>query len=658
MKKRSTLLLWVCLFSNTLLSAQVKQGFKFLEQAEFEQAHAAFQKDLADPDKSIAAGYGILRSAAGLGREKIWLEALKSYEKTLQGYNAAEEATLKKLQKEYQITKIALEQAYDDLFGKITTFIEATPNTEALRDSFLDEVTSVPKAHKARFNKLMIHQKEAPRIKRERMNPASYVSNKPVYVDRNPPAGSRLEFVKGVNTTGSEYIPVLSADGRTMFFVGSGRADNYSGEDVFFTERLPDGTWAEPKIEAFFSGPINEAVVSMSADGNHLILFIGGKPHLSSKTMTGWSEPRPILLPKAYAWIGIASITRNGEALIFESKETVRSDIDICIALRRKNGDWELPFNLGKPVNTPADDRTPFLHSDFKTLYFSSAGHGGQGSFDIFKTTRLDDTWKNWSTPENLGPGVNTSSDEFGFCVPPAGNVAYLATRTTGAPDQDIMRIPLDAASRPEAQVIISGAVADGKGQAVPGRIIVEDAETQKVLQEVMPRPDGSYSFSVPKTARINYYVKGDSLVATKKTFINAAAYQSDVTEEKVDFVTVEEVVREGKALELRELLFDLNQSDIRPESKNALQRIYQEIRGFNWIIEIGGHTDNTGTEKHNLKLSSQRAQKVRDYLVRQGYPAEKISAKGYGASVPIAGNNSEAGRALNRRVEIKIKQP
>lgn len=657
MKKRSTLLLWVCLFSNTLLSAQVKQGFKFLEQAEFEKAHAAFQKDLADPEKSIAAGYGILRSAAGLGREKIWLEALKSYEKTLQGYNSAEEATLKKLQKEYQITKIALEQAYDDLFGKVLTFIEATPNTEALRDSFLDEVTSVPKAHKVRFNKLMIHQKEAPRIKRERMDPASYVSNKPVYVERNPPAGSRLEFVKGVNTTGSEYIPVLSADGRTMFFVGSGRVDNYSGEDVFFTERLPDGTWAEPKIEAFFSGPINEAVVSMSADGNHLILFIGGKPHLSSKTMTGWSEPRPILLPKAYAWIGIASITRNGEALIFESKETVRSDIDICIALRRKNGDWELPFNLGKPVNTPADDRTPFLHSDFKTLYFSSAGHGGQGSFDIFKTTRLDDTWKNWSPPENLGPGVNTASDEFGFCVPSAGNVAYLATRTTGAPDQDIMRIPLDAASRPEAQVIITGVVADGKGQAVQGRIIVEDAETQKVLQEVTPRPDGSYSFSVPKTARISYYVKGDSLVATKKTVINAAAYQSEVAEEKVDFVTVAEVVREGKALELRDLLFDLNESELRPESKTALQRIFQEIQAFNWTIEIGGHTDNTGTEKHNLKLSSQRAQKVRDYLVRQGYPAEKISAKGYGASVPIAGNDSEAGRALNRRVEIKIKE-
>ena len=129
------------------------------------------------------------------------------------------------------------------------------------------------------------------------------------------------------------------------------------------------------------------------------------------------------------------------------------------------------------------------------------------------------------------------------------------------------------------------------------------------------------------------------------------------VAEEKVDFVTVAEVVREGKALELRDLLFDLNESELRPESKTALQRIFQEIQAFNWTIEIGGHTDNTGTEKHNLKLSSQRAQKVRDYLVRQGYPAEKISAKGYGASVPIAGNDSEAGRALNRRVEIKIKE-
>ena len=476
-------------------------------------------------------------------------------------------------------------------------------------------------------------------------------------MDRKAPEGSRLEFVKGFNTAGSEYVPVLSSDGKIMYFVGSGREDNYAGEDIFYTERQADGSWGTPKLDAFFSGPINEAVVSMSADGNNLVLFIGGKPHLSTRTDNGWTEPLPILMQKVFAWIGMASITRNGEALIFEAKEYEHSDIDIYMALRKKNGDWDVPFELGSPVNTTENERTPFLHSDFKTLYFSSNGHGGQGSFDVFKTTRLDETWKIWSAPENLGTGVNTPKDEYGFCIPPAGNVAYLATRTTGFEDQDIMRIPLDSAARPEAQVVITGTLIDGSGKTVRGEITVEDAASKKVVQTVVTRPDGKYAFSVPKTAKINYYATGDSLVSTKKTFVDASTYKSDVAEEKVEIITVKEAAQEGKALELRDLLFDFAKSALRPDAETELQRIYSGIKGFNWVIEIGGHTDNVGTEQNNLQLSTRRAQTVRDFLVAQGYPAEKITFKGYGPSAPIGENETEAGRARNRRVEIKVKK-
>lgn len=657
MTKPIATLFWAFLLCASPLTAQVKKGFSLLDKREYDKALVCFQSDLNTPDKSIAARYGILKAASGTNERSIWISALKGYKETLDDFNAADVKTQKKLGSEYNITANAIEQAYNGLFSKVLVFVEKAKSPLTARDSFVEAATTIPKQYKGRFNQLMVGQKTAPATTRDRMDPAKKSTKKAVYVDREPPVGSKLEFVKGINTEGSEFVPVLSADGKIMYFVASGRVDNYAGEDVFYSERQADGSWSEPKIETFFSGLINEAVVSISADGNNLVLFIGGKPHIATRTNSGWSEPLPILLLKNYAWIGVASITNNGEALIFEAKESVRSKIDLYIALRNPKGGWGIPFEIGSPVNTSLDERTPFLHSDFKTLYFSSNGHGGEGSFDVFKTTRLDDTWKSWSSPENLGTGVNTAKDEYGFYIPPSGNVAYLATRTTGYVDQDIMRVPLDSAARPEEQVVITGTLRDGSGKTMSGEITVEDADSKRVIQTVMTRPDGAYVFSIPKTARINYYATGDSLVTTQKTFVNAATYKSEVAEEKVSFVTVKEAEKDGKALELRDLLFDFAKYDLRPESQSELQRIYIDLKKFNWSIEIGGHTDNVGSTQSNLELSSRRAQAVRDYLVGLGYPATKITFKGYGPTVPLEDNNTEAGRARNRRVEITVKK-
>jgi len=644
------------LFSIIPLSAQVKKCFKLLDKMEYEEAFTCFQSEAKTPGQSIAAGYGLLKSAQGSKERNHWVTALSGYEKTLQDLNRAEASVIKSLAKDFNITNTTLESAFVDLFGKTLEYVEQSKNAFA-RDSFMNVVPSVPQPYKARFNKLMIQQANNPATGRQRLDPGKKNSAIPEYVDRKAPDGSKLEFVKGINTAGSELVPIVSSDGNFMYFLGVDRADNYAGEDVFYSERQPDGSWGTPKLEEFFSGPSNEAVVSMSSDGNVLVLFIGGKPHLSKRTDTGWSEPAPILLQRPFAWIGVASITRNGEALLFEAKETERSDIDLYVTFRKTNGNWDLPFGLGSTINTPLNDRMPFLHSDFKTLYFSSEGHGGQGSFDIFKTTRLDDTWKNWSVPENLGPNVNTAKKELGFYITPAGNVAYLATTASGFGDQDIMRIALDAAAQPEAQVVITGTLIDGSGKTMRGEITVEDALSKKVMQTVTTQPNGKYAFSVPKTAKINYYATGDSLISTKKTYVDASSYQGEVAEEKLEIMSVKEAAREGKAIELKDLQFDFAKSELRPDAQTELKRIYTTIKTFQWTIEIGGHTDNIGTEQSNQELSTRRAQSVRDFLVSLGYPAEKITFRGYGPSMPLDKADSEKARARNRRVEIRVKK-
>ncbi len=143
----------------------------------------------------------------------------------------------------------------------------------------------------------------------------------------------------------------------------------------------------------------------------------------------------------------------------------------------------------------------------------------------------------------------------------------------------DIMRIPLDSAARPEAQVVITGKLTDGSGKSVKGQLTVEDAQTLQELQKVNTSPDGSYAFSVDKTSKINYYATGENLVSTKKTFVDASLYKSEVAEEKVDIVTIKEIEKEGKALELRDLLFDFGKSELRPNPKRAPKNLYRNQR-------------------------------------------------------------------------------
>jgi outer membrane protein OmpA-like peptidoglycan-associated protein len=647
------------------LFAQLKSGFKHLEKRDYPKALSAFQQTMhrGKPAEQTAAWFGAAKAAVNIADENLWAELIATYPEKLEQFGQLPPNEQKELLKEHQITKPGLEQAYSSLFSKAMVAVERKKEPSPLEEVLLDEGTTVPKSHKSRIDRIKKRNDPAPKpelpiiIKEEAAEkPSAKPGPKPEYVERNVPPGSKLIFVKGINTRGSEYLPIVTADGKTMYFVGSSRTDNFRHEDVFYSERQPDGAWGEPKMEVFLSGNQNEAVVSVSADGNTLILFVEGKPHLCQKTLQGWSKPQLIRLQKDYAWIGMASITRNGEALLYEARENYLSDIDVFVALRNKDGSWGAPFSIGAPVNTSNDERTPFLHSDFKTLYFSSNRPGGSGKLDVYKTTRIGEGWTSWTTPENLGTNINTTGDDYGYNITPSGNVAYLSSTLPGYYDQDIMRIPLDQAARPEEQVVISGALKDGSGKPYRGELTVLDAATNERMQTVNTRPDGSYSFSVPKTSKVVYYATGDSLVSSKKTYVDASTYKSEVVEEVVEMVSKAEA-ESGKAIELKDLLFDFAKSDLRPESMRELDRVFTDIKKFGWKIEVGGHTDNVGSDANNQVLSEQRAKAVHDYLVKLGYAPDKISFKGYGASQPLKDNGTESGRARNRRVEIKVKK-
>lgn len=642
-------LLAVCI-SFSGIQAQIKKGFKYLESREFESALTAFQKDFDDPEKGVIARFGIMKTYTNSKELEEWYLAIELYKETSEMFAALEKDRQKDLTEDYNMTKSSIDNTYSSLYGKILNKIERSPTACEDIKRLLAIPTEAPKSVKTRLATLKT-KCEGPKEPVKPEKPKVNVT----YVSRTPPEGRNITFLNNINTNGNEAIPVLSSDGSIMYLLGLSRPDNIKGEDVFYSERQSDGSWGESRLEEFFSAKQHESVISASGDGNQLILFIEGEPYMSNRTKTGWGKPERIKLKVKYPWVGTVNISRNGDVLFFEARSSVTSDINIYVALKDPDGSWGYPTQLDETINTSGNDRSPFLHSDFKTLYFSSERENGYGKLDIYKSTRLDDTWKRWSKPENIGGNINSEADDWSFFIPPSGDIAYFTTKFPGNFDSDIVSAPLEGSARPEAQMVVKGKLTDTKGTGLPGEITVEDAITEEILQKLRSRPDGSYSFSIPSSSKVYYYASGDSVITTEKTYVDAAAYSNAVKEENLKIITIDEILKENKTIQLHDILFETGRAVLQYKSKLEIKRVYEAIKKYGWDIEIGGHTDNVGGNSQNQTLSEQRAKTVSDYLISLGYPSAKITSKGYGDTVPVESNDTESGRSLNRRVEIKV---
>lgn len=236
-----------------------------------------------------------------------------------------------------------------------------------------------------------------------------------------------------VNTEmGEESNPVLSADGQTLYFAGAGRPDNVaSGQDIFVSYRQDGQGWGTPVLVPELSGAGNQIPLSLTADGQQLLLAVNGSMYLSRKQSGGtWSAPEKMPL-SGIAQIGKGFLSADGNILVLEgSYETggplQAPDQDLFVTFREKTGQWSRPFALGSDINTDEQERSPFLSSDGKTLYFVTDGYPGLGRSDVFVSRRLNDKWTQWTRPDNLGKEINNTFDHSGFGhVRPDGKTAY-----------------------------------------------------------------------------------------------------------------------------------------------------------------------------------------------------------------------------------------
>lgn len=476
-----------------------------------------------------------------------------------------------------------------------------------------------------------------------------------------------------INSEFSELRPLISPDGKTMYFSRRNHPGNVGGvkdyEDIWFSEMDPvSGEWMEAQnIGTTLNNDGPNFISSITPDGNTLVLLLGNEykgngkmsagVSISKKTADGWSKPQTLEIPNNYNLSEKANfyMANNRKAIIMSvEREDSYGDRDLYVSFLKEGDKWTEPKNLGSTVNSASEESAPFLAADDETLYFSSRGFSGYGGSDIYVTRRLDDTWQNWTEPENLGPNVNSEEDDEFFNIPASGQYAYFSRAITEE-NMDIFRIELPVFYKPAPVVAIKGKVYNSKtNEPVAAKIFYErlpDGEEIGTARSEVGT--GNYEIVLPSGEKYGYLAEAEGFLS-----IGANIDLTDLTaykeiEQDLYLVPIEK----EQAIVMNNVFFDFDQSVLRSESFPELRRIAAFLKkNTNIQIEIYGHTDNFGDDAYNQELSERRAKAVYDYLVDNGVAKDRMTTVGYGSTKPLVSTAEDVdGQQKNRRVELKI---
>ncbi len=471
---------------------------------------------------------------------------------------------------------------------------------------------------------------------------------------------------ESVNSRYDELLPVISPDGNTLYICRSESPDNTGGiedySDVFYSKRWKDGWTPAINIKSPLNDADPNAVCSVSPDGNFLIMMNSYDDKntgvsCSIKIADGWSMPVSLMIQDFYNKADdqeyfLANDTRV--LLMTVERDDSYGKKDIYASFYQDNLSYSVPLNLGPIVNTDETEMSPFLASDGVTLYYSSDGLPGYGSNDIYVTRRLDDTWTNWSTPQNIGKPVNTKGWDAYYTIPASGEYAYFVSYENSLGEADIFRIKLPEKAKPRPVVLISGRVLNAKTNQ-PAESSIHYEFLPEGIEAGAARTDpASGEYKIVLAYGRNY---GFSANATGYIPVSDNMDLTDIAEYKEinrDLYLVP--IEVGEVVRLNNIFFDFGKSSLRAESYPELNRVVKLLNeNQNMQIEIAGHTDNVGADDVNLKLSADRAKAVKGYIVSKGISDTRIVSKGYGKTKPLAGNETEEGKQLNRRVEFTI---
>jgi OmpA-OmpF porin, OOP family len=486
---------------------------------------------------------------------------------------------------------------------------------------------------------------------------------------------------ENVNSEYNEYNPILSPDGKTLYFSRKNHPENMGGEDdkedIWYSELDSNGKWTLAKnmgsqFNNAFPNFIN--TVSSTPDGKSVIMVLGNKyikdgeksvagVSISSNVGGEWTKPSSLNIINDYNYNDKANyfLANSRKSLLMSvERDDTRGDRDLYVTFMQDDSTWSEPLNLGVAINTAAEESAPFLSIDDKTLYFSSKGFSGFGGSDIYVSTRLDDTWTNWSPPENMGKTINSPLEDLFFNIPASSDYAYYS-RGVSEDNTDIFSVKLPVLRSPEEWVTVTGKLVDSKSELPIGAKII--------YQRLPDGKDMGISQTDPKTGEFEiklptgflYSVRSESKdhISESQT-IDLRDTKAGSGKKRLEFRLrpIETVLIEQDAtFTFNGIFFDFDKAILKPESFPELERVVKLMNDKpSMVIEVAGHTDNTGSVSYNQKLSERRANAVKKFFTSKGIDANRITTIGYGETRPIVSNDDEKdGREINRRVEFKI---
>ena len=498
-----------------------------------------------------------------------------------------------------------------------------------------------------------------------------YQDSPPINVVAGLPRLTKVNIGDQVNSRYTEKMPYIAPDGKTLYYVVQGDPENKGTDktdEIYFATSHGDGTWSPRQNVGW---PLNNewpnCVISATPDNNTLYLMHtynnDGSPKASGfsvthKTASGWSVPTDLRVKNYYNRAGTNEFcfSSDRKVLIMAIKrDDTYGDNDIYASFLEDTGEFSEPINLGPVVNTFAWEASPFLAPDGITLYYSTAGYPGYGNNDIFMTQRLDSTWQKWSTPVNMGPDINTAEWDAYYTAAASGTYAYvISTKNSIENSLDIFQIQLPDALKPKPVVLVYGKVLNSKTkEPLASDINYSILSTNKEVGIASSNfKDGSYKIVLPAGEVYSFLAhKLGYFSVSENIDLNAIESYREI-ERDLYLAPIET----GGAIRLNNLFFDFNKYVLRKESVPELARVMELLTANpEMTIEIGGHTDNVGSDDVNNKLSNERALAVKNYLLSKGIDAQRVSSKGYGKTKPVSNNDSDEGRQRNRRVEFTI---
>ena len=470
-----------------------------------------------------------------------------------------------------------------------------------------------------------------------------------------------------INTRYSEYVNTITTDNSMLFFTRNipSTEMNSGFQEEFFYSRRKDTAWT---IAINLGPPINtggnEGGLFISPDGRFLFFAACDRPdgmgscdlYWSRREGDHWAVPQnlgPVV--NSGTWDSQPSFSSDGKTLYFASKRPGGlGSSDIWKSTLLDDYNWSDPVNLGDSVNTPKEEMAPFIHPDDQTLYFSSRGHVGMGGYDLYYVKK--DVLGNWKTPVNMGYPINTNADEITLLVNSTGDVAYISSdKFGGYGRQDIYSFDLYREAQPQRVTYVQGIVYDKETkQRLQAAFELTDLGTGNTVVRSESDPlNGGFLLVLPMNREYALTVSREGYLFYSDHFSLAGDHASyDPIRKEIPL----QPVKVGETVILKNIFFDTDKYDLKPESKTELERLTDLLtKNPKLSIEISGHTDNVGTAVYNQKLSENRARAVYDYLIAHGVAASRLSYAGYGLTRPVDTNDTEEGRANNRRTEFSI---